>query len=245
MKLDLCTTAIGVALVLSLNAFGDSRTTPPCKDFNGFSAQIERYPQEKLHLHTDKDSYIAGDTIWLRAHCADAATHRPIAASRYVYVELRDDRGSLVRRIKLLSRDSVYSGYLPTQSLERFGNYSLTAYTLYMRNQGPDYFFKKPLTIWPYQESRRAQRNTSVRKVSDFDVSFFPRRRLPDRRLRLLRGLQGTGRRRRVGRGHGRGEERPRRDSRHASHASRRHGLSALHGPHGRTLLRRMHDGGR
>ena len=147
---------------------------PPCKDFNGFSAQIERYPQEKLHLHTDKDSYIAGDTIWLRAHCADAATHRPVAASRYVYVELRDDRGSLVRRIKLLSRDSVYSGYLPTQSLERFGDYSLTAYTLYMRNQGPDYFFKKPLTIWPYQESRRTQRNTSVRKVSDFDVSFFP-----------------------------------------------------------------------
>ena len=147
---------------------------PPCKDFNGFSAQIEHYPQEKLHVSTDKDSYIAGDTIWLRAHCADAATHRPVAASRYVYVELRDDRGSLVRRIKLLSRDSVYSGYLPTQSLERFGDYSLTAYTLYMRNQGPDYFFKKPLTIRPYRESRRTQRNTSVRKVSDFDVSFFP-----------------------------------------------------------------------
>ena len=147
---------------------------PPYKDFNGFSAQIEHYPQEKLHVSTDKDSYIAGDTIWLRAHCADAATHRPVAASRYVYVELRDDRGSLVRRIKLLSRDSVYSGYLPTQSLERFGDYSLTAYTLYMRNPGPEYFFKKPLTIWPYQESRRTQRNTSVRKVSDFDVSFFP-----------------------------------------------------------------------
>ena len=141
---------------------------------NPFIEQIEHYPQEKLHVSTDKDSYIAGDTIWLRAHCADAATHRPIAASRYVYVELRDDRGSLVRRIKLLSRDSVYSGYLPTQSLERFGDYSLTAYTLYMRNPGPEYFFKKPLTIWPYQESRRTQRNTSVRKVSDFDVSFFP-----------------------------------------------------------------------
>ena len=141
---------------------------------NPFIEQIEHYPQEKLHVSTDKDSYIAGDTIWLRAHCADAATHRPIAASRYVYVELRDDRGSLVRRIKLLSRDSVYSGYLPTQSLERFGDYSLTAYTLYMRNPGPEYFFKKPLTIRPYRESRRTQRNTSVRKVSDFDVSFFP-----------------------------------------------------------------------
>ena len=176
---------LSVALVFPLNVFGQFRTTPPythSENFsyssslyaNPFMEQIEHYPQEKLHVSTDKDSYIAGDTIWLRAHCADAATHRPVAASRYVYVELRDDRGSLVRRIKLLSRDSVYSGYLPTQSLERFGDYSLTAYTLYMRNPGPEYFFKKPLTIWPYQESRRTQRNTSVRKVSDFDVSFFP-----------------------------------------------------------------------
>ena len=40
---------------------------------NPFIEQIEHYPQEKLHVSTDKDSYIAGDTIWLRAHCADAA----------------------------------------------------------------------------------------------------------------------------------------------------------------------------
>ena len=161
-----------VCAALFLTAYRS--TVQPSLYANPVMEQIEHYPQEKLHVSTDKDSYIAGDTIWLRAHCADAATHRPVAASRYVYVELRDDRGSLVRRIKLLSRDSVYSGYLPTQSLERFGDYSLTAYTLYMRNPGPEYFFKKPLTIRPYRESRRTQRNTSVRKVSDFDVSFFP-----------------------------------------------------------------------
>ncbi len=176
---------IGAAAILSLSVFGQSRTTPPYALSDGspvvpshyanpFIEQIEHYPQEKLHVSTDKDSYIRGDTIWLRAHCADAATHRPVAVSRYVYVELRDGRGELTRRIKLLSRDSVYSGYLPTQSLEHFGDYSLTAYTLYMRNPGPDYFFKKPLTIWPYQEDRKTQRNTSMRKVSDFDVSFFP-----------------------------------------------------------------------
>ena len=141
---------------------------------NPFQTQIGRYPQEKLHVTTDKDDYIVGDTVWLRVHCVDAATHRPVGASRYVYVELRDPDGDLCRRIKLLSRDSVYSGYLPTRSLERFGDYSLTAYTQYMRNQGPEYFFKKPLTIFPYQENRRTLRNTSARKVSDFDVSFFP-----------------------------------------------------------------------
>ena len=46
---------------------------------NPFIEQIEHYPQEKLHVSTDKDSYIAGDTIWLRAHCA--ATGRCVAAS--------------------------------------------------------------------------------------------------------------------------------------------------------------------
>ena len=161
-------------MLLSLCVSGQPRHALPAPDNNCLSAQIGRYPQEKLHVTTDKDSYIVGDTIWLRAHCADAATHRPVAASRYVYVELRDARGALSRRIKLLSRDSVYSGYLPTQALERFGDYSLVAYTLYMRNQGADYFFKKPLSIWPYQEDRKTQRNSSARKVSDFDVSFFP-----------------------------------------------------------------------
>ena len=40
---------------------------------NPFIEQIEHYPQEKLHVSTDKDSYIAGDTIWLRPRSAHAA----------------------------------------------------------------------------------------------------------------------------------------------------------------------------
>lgn len=38
-----------------------------------FIEQLSRYPQEKLYVHTDKEHYIAGDTVWLRAHCVDAA----------------------------------------------------------------------------------------------------------------------------------------------------------------------------
>ena len=141
---------------------------------NPFQQQIDRYPQEKLHVTTDKEDYILGDTIWLRVHSVDAATHQPIAASRYVYVELRTPEGSLQRRIKLLARDSIYYGYFPTQALEYPGNYSLVAYTMYMRNQGSDYFFKKSLTISSYHENRKKRRNGSTRKVADFDVAFFP-----------------------------------------------------------------------
>ena len=29
---------------------------------------VERYPQEKVYLHTDRDHYEVGDTIWFRAY---------------------------------------------------------------------------------------------------------------------------------------------------------------------------------
>ena len=141
---------------------------------NPFQQQIERYPQEKLHVTTDKEDYILGDTIWLRVHCVDAATHRPVGASRYVYVELRTPDGDLQRRIKLLNRDDVYSGYFPTQGLEHEGDYTLTAYTMYMRNQGPDYFFKKQIALSAYDEEGKRRRGLSDRRVRDFTVGFYP-----------------------------------------------------------------------
>ena len=141
---------------------------------NPFQTQIERYPQEKLHVTTDKEDYILGDTIWLRVHSVDAATHRPVGASRYVYVELRTPDGDLQRRIKLLNRDAVYSGYFPTQGLEREGDYTLTAYTMYMRNQGPDYFFKKQIALSAYDEEGKRRRGQSDRRVRDFTVGFYP-----------------------------------------------------------------------
>ena len=141
---------------------------------NPFQTQIERYPQEKLHVTTDKEDYILGDTIWLRVHSVDAATHRPVGASRYVYVELRTPDGDLQRRIKLLNRDAVYSGYFPTQGLDREGDYTLTAYTMYMRNQGPEYFFKKQIALSAYNEAGRRRRGASDRRVRDFTVGFYP-----------------------------------------------------------------------
>jgi len=128
--------------------------------------------QEKLHLHTDRDHYLAGDTVWLRAHCVDARSHRPVAESRYVYVELHDDEGKLARRIKLLARDGRYAGYLPLPA-DAGGDYALVAYTLFMANQGSDYFFKKPISVAPLRPDAKVGARTE-RRIGAFDVQFFP-----------------------------------------------------------------------
>ena len=33
---------------------------------NPFLEQIRNFPQEKIHVTTDRDAYIAGDTVWLK-----------------------------------------------------------------------------------------------------------------------------------------------------------------------------------
>ena len=112
-----------------------------------FNNQLLLFPQEKLYLHTDKNIYVSGERIWFRAYLTDAALHTPSFESRYVYVELVDPVDSVVRRVKIRPVNDCYSGYLPIDDELPGGNYSLRAYTHFMENLPPDYFFHKQIRI--------------------------------------------------------------------------------------------------
>ena len=110
--------------------------------------QVYNYPQEKIHVMTDKPFYITGDTIWLRAFVVDAVNHQPVDASKFVYVELISPMNTVDMRIKIKERDGVFKGYLPLDPTKvAEGEYTLTAYTMFMQNQGEQYFFKKKVKI--------------------------------------------------------------------------------------------------
>ena len=110
--------------------------------------QVYNYPQEKIHVMTDKPYYITGDTIWLRAFVVDALTHKPVDASKFVYVELISPMNTVDMRIKIKENNGVFNGYLPLDPTKvAEGEYTLTAYTMFMQNQGEQYFFKKKVKI--------------------------------------------------------------------------------------------------
>ena len=54
-----------------------------------FDNQLAVFPQEKIHVHTDKPYYISGERIWFRAHLADAASHTP-SVKRHLLALLRE-----------------------------------------------------------------------------------------------------------------------------------------------------------
>ncbi len=134
-----------VGLLGSMGAWGQSDETMQLAE--RFRRQVEEYPQEKVHVMTDRGYYMGGDTIWFRGFVADAATHRPVKTSRYLYVELKDPSDSLLTRVKVMEREGVYAGHvaLPKDVVE--ADYTLIAYTHFMGSLGDDYFFRKNVEI--------------------------------------------------------------------------------------------------
>ena len=52
------------------------------------------FPNEKIHLHTDRSLYMGGDTLWFRAYLVNALDNKPEKTSRYVYAELVNPFGT-------------------------------------------------------------------------------------------------------------------------------------------------------
>ncbi len=101
-------------------------------------------PQEKVYIQTDRNSYLAGEAIWLKAYCI--FNEKPTILSKIVYVELVNEDGKLVEKRMLKLVDGSANGVIDTKSIHASGNYTLRAYTLWMLNF-PDFIFERKIAI--------------------------------------------------------------------------------------------------
>jgi len=143
--------------------------------------QLEVFPQEKVHLHTDRNFYVPGERIRFKAYVTDAFTHQYPTFSRYVYVELINERDSIVNRVMIRpTEENLFHGELFLSEIIPEGNYSLRAYTRFMENLGDDYFFKKNIRIENLSSDTKQKpqapqkRRKEKAEEGDFDVSFYP-----------------------------------------------------------------------
>lgn len=122
--------------------------------------QIEDYlakaPQEKIYIQTDRDYYLAGDTLWFRAHLVDAATNIPSTSplypegrSKFVYIELHDNKADTLVERAMIKRDSmgVFANAIALSEALRTGEYTLVAYTRHMMSYPQELFAKKYITV--------------------------------------------------------------------------------------------------
>lgn len=139
----------------------------------------ERYSDqynEKVYLQTDKELYMVGDTIQLRAFLfSNPLKNETSKVSRFIYVDLVDKNGVVKNRekIKYDSLSHSFIGYVRMYSNIESGEYELQAYTYWMQNKGVNSFFRKTLFI---SDSSDSEFVTNGKRKGDAepDMQFFP-----------------------------------------------------------------------
>ena len=133
--------------------------------------QQRRALVEKLYVHLDQPAYSAGETIWLKVYAVDGTWHRPLALSTVAYVEVLDAANRPVAQASLALHQATGHGslVLPTQLAS--GRYRLRAYTRWMQNFDPAFYFQTPLVV---VNTFGASGPVASQAAPTYDVQFFP-----------------------------------------------------------------------
>jgi hypothetical protein len=103
--------------------------------------------KEKIVVITDKAFYVAGETIWLRAWCIDSLSDRLIAKSKNLFVDLVDDRDSVVNQLLFNIRTQKTNGRILLPGSLKEGYYWLRGYTAGILKEDSNRIFVKPVYI--------------------------------------------------------------------------------------------------
>jgi hypothetical protein len=147
--------------------------------FEHFSSQ---HLQEKVFVHTDKSFYLVGEIIWFKVYVTDAVFNKPSGISKISYVEIINKDAKAILQAKIGMNSGSGNGSFMLPSFLATGNYTIRAYTNWMKNIGPEYYFEKNISIVNALKNARLPINDSTR----LNVQFFPEGG------QMVMGLQST-----------------------------------------------------
>jgi hypothetical protein len=131
---------------------------------------LDNHVIEKVHLHLDKPYYMNGDDIWFKSYVLDDNKGTPSLTSGILNVDLVGPNNVPIKHLKLSLLNGVAWGNIKLPENIPAGKYMIFAYTQWMRNNNPDFFFTKELSI-------NGPNKSSVAKAleqHDVDVQFLP-----------------------------------------------------------------------
>ena len=131
-----------------------------------------QFPQEKIYVHTDRSTYIAGEDLWMKVYLRDAASMLPTEISSIAYVELIDMDKNILARKNIFIKEGSGHGDIALPLDLPTGDYTLRAYSNFMRNFESSFFFKKNINI--IGSAAEIKENLALGKVEEIAIDFFP-----------------------------------------------------------------------
>ena len=124
-------------------------------------------PQEKIHVHFDKNYYNPGETIWFKAYLFTGL--EPSVASKNFYAELTDEAGNVLQLKTAPITGASSSGSFDLDSNLNKSTLYFRAYTIAMLNSDTSFIYTKPIHI--------LTKNAGVKKTVAArppDIKFLP-----------------------------------------------------------------------
>lgn len=107
----------------------------------------EKFPQEKVYLHIDKNIYQPGDSLWFKAYIVDYSTHKSSEKSNTLFTAIIDGDGEIVLEKKsLISGGTIWGDFILPAILEE-GYYKIISYTSWMKNYDVEDVYTKDIQI--------------------------------------------------------------------------------------------------
>ena len=175
--------ALGLGLLAGAPSYGQSADS-----LASLGRRVQQYSRqalaEQLFLHLDRPAYVAGETLWFKAYAVDGTYHRPLPMSKVAYVEVLDANQQPVAQAKIALAQATGQGSLELPAELATGRYVVRAYTNWMKNAGPEYYFQCPITVVnTFEPTPVAAKPASAGPTHD--VQFFAEGG------QLVRGLPG------------------------------------------------------
>ncbi|MFI1772560.1 hypothetical protein [Thalassobellus citreus] len=146
---------------------------------------------EKIYLHTDRNYYTLGESLWYKAYSVYAYNNLLFNNSNVLYVELISPDSKIIARHKTKLVEGLGNGdfkLTDSTGVKKPGTYQLRAYTNWSRNFDDDFVFNKEIKILDAfneestetnvlsegTEKSKSSNETKEATKNNIKVQFFP-----------------------------------------------------------------------
>src|SRR5580704_6001460 len=155
-------------LILLLCATGLLMCNLSAQSFDSLlSAYNSKFPQEKLHIHFDKDTYLPGETIWMKAYLI--SENRPSGVSKNLYFDWTDIDGRLLLHSVSPITEGGAGSYFKIPAWVKNGVIHVKAYTQWMLNFDNAFLYNKDIPVLMPIEGAGP-----VAEKNQTTINFFP-----------------------------------------------------------------------
>ncbi|NNE02271.1 MAG: hypothetical protein HKN52_03815 [Eudoraea sp.] len=104
-------------------------------------------PREVVFVHVNKAVFIKGENIGFKAYVLDKDTKKRSLETKNLYCIISDEKETILKKQLIRIEDGIGNGTIVIDSLFTTGNYTLKAYTNWMRNFSEPNYFEQTISI--------------------------------------------------------------------------------------------------